>query len=142
MSRESSGLTDTPANPVDPPSDEPNKKGLTLGRMVNGAILLLYFAAFMTALVIIGLVGSLVNDIKNYKQVNGDPPLSSNSTRIGYCPFYSGTAEDPQEKKIAELSSTGVCLWFIAGQAIIAITFIVLGVLTVIRIIMASKSVH
>ena len=117
--------------PVNAPVEQPRERaGLSLGRIINGAILLIHVATFITCLCVIGLVGSLMRQI-------GDARPATNATQTGTCPFYVGKAVGPD--KYNPLAPNGVCLWFIAGHTILAIAAIVFFVVGIVRIVFALE---
>ena len=116
--------------PVTAPAIEPRERvGLSLGRIINGVILLIHVAMFITSLCVIGLVGALVNGIETFH------PIVPNATQFGACPFYAGK----QVNKYYPLAPNGVCLWFIAGHVILAIAAIVFFIVGIVRIVFAME---
>ena len=114
------------------PGYQPKERtGLSLGRMVNGAILFIHVATLITSLCVIGFVGSLVREIAVFHAT--DPK----ATMLGTCPFYVGEAVG--KEKYYPLAPNGVCLWFIAGHTILAIAAIVFFVVGLVRIVFAME---
>ena len=123
--------------PVSTPVEEPRERaGLSLGRIINGAILLIHVATFITCLCVIGLVGNIMREI-------GDVRPAPNATHTGTCPFYVGKLVEPPDgakwPEFNPLASNGVCLWFIGGHIIIAIAAIVFFVVGIVRIVFAME---
>ena len=122
--------------PVSNPVEEPRERaGLSLGRIINGAILLIHVATFITCLCVIGLVGNIMRLI-------GEVRPAPNATHTGTCPFYvENLVRDPNEKWLDfnPLAPDGVCLWFIGGHIIIAIAAIVFFVVGIVRIVFAME---
>ena len=121
--------------PVTAPAIEPRERvGLSLGRIINGVILLIHVAMFITSLCVIGLVGALVNNIETHH------PILSNATQSGACPFYVGKlVQGSPNPDYYPLAPTGVCLWFIAGHVILAIAAIVFFIVGIVRIVFAME---
>ena len=119
--------------PVSTPVEEPRERaGLSLGRIINGAILLIHVATFITCLCVIGFVGNLMRLI-------GDVRPVPNATQTGTCPFYVGKPLGPPENSYNPLAPNGVCLWFIAGHTILAIAAIVFFIVGIVRIVFALE---
>ena len=126
--------------PVSAPVDQPKERaGLSIGRIINAVILLIHVATFITALCVIGLVGSLMD------RIGGVHPGEPNATRSGSCPFYvKGLVSAPEDAKkpwpsFNPLASNGVCLWLIAGHTILAIAAIVFFIVGIVRIVFAME---
>ena len=119
--------------PVSDPVEQPKERaGLSLGRIINGAILLIHVATFITSLCVIGLVGNIMRRI-------GDVRPAPVQTQTGTCPFYVGRPVGPPGKSYNPLAPNGVCLWFIGGHTIIAIAAIVFFVVGIVRIVFAME---
>ena len=119
-------------SPVTTPGFQPKERtGLSLGRMVNGAILFIHVATLITSLCVIGFVGSLMREIAEFRA--SDP----NATMLGTCPFYVGEAVGAE--KYTPLAPNGVCLWFIGGHTILAIAAIVFFIVGIVRIVFAME---
>ena len=123
--------------PVSTPVEEPRERaGLSLGRIINGAILLIHVATFITCLCVIGFVGNLMRLI-------GDVRPPPEATQTGTCPFYvRPQVEEPDSDPKTyynPLAPNGVCLWFIAGHTILAIAAIVFFVVGIVRIVFAME---
>ena len=116
--------------PVSTPMEQPRERtGLSLGRIINGAILLIHVATFITCLCVIGLVGNLMREIGDVRPAP--------ATQTGTCPFYvrpQVEGSDSDSESYNPLAPNGVCLWFIAGHIILAIAAIVFFVVGVVRI--------
>ena len=120
--------------PVSAPDEPPrDRAGLSAGRIVNGAILIIHVAMFITALCTIGLVGSVMD------QIAGVRPTVPQATRTGTCPFYVGHQMTEGVVNYFPLAPNGVCLWFIAGHVILAIAAIVLFIAGIVRIVFAME---
>ena len=126
--------------PVSAPVDQPKERaGLSIGRIINGVILLIHVATFITALCVIGLVGNLMG------RIGGVHPGDPNATRSGSCPFYVGIKVSPPTGSKLKwddfypLAPNGVCLWFIAGHTILAIAAIVFFIVGIVRIVFAME---
>ena len=122
-------MSDQPITADGPPpeSSDTERKGVTIGRVVNSSILVIHVAIFITAICVIGIVGNYLVVLSNY-----DNPTLAN----GRCPFYvveSSTTKD------VELAPDGVCVWFISGHLILALSAIAFFVVGIIRIIFAMK---
>ena len=117
--------------PVSDPVEQPKERaGLSLGRIINGAILLIHVATFITSLCVIGLVGNIMRQI-------GDARPATDATQTGTCPFYVGEAVGAD--KYYPLAPNGVCLWFIGGHTILAIAAIVFFIVGIVRIVFAME---
>ena len=118
--------------PVSTPVEEPRERaGLSLGRIINGAILLIHVATFITCLCVIGLVGNLMREIGDIRPAP--------ATQTGTCPFYVGKLTGPSNSEFNPLAANGVCLWFIGGHIIIAIAAIVFFIVGIVRIVFAME---
>ena len=123
--------------PVSVPEEQPKKRtGLSVGRIINGVILLIHVAMFITALCTIGLVAYLMDQIAAVR-----PIIIPEATQSGSCPFYVGYQTTTSESgvKYFPLAHNGVCLWFISGHVILAIAAIVLFIAGIVRIVFAMK---
>ena len=119
--------------PVSTPVEEPRERaGLSLGRIINGAILLIHVATFITCLCVIGFVGNLMREIGDVRPAP--------ATQTGTCPFYVGDVKgSDSETPYNPLAPNGVCLWFIGGHTIIAIAAIVFFIVGIVRIVFAME---
>ena len=120
--------------PVSTPVEEPRERaGLSLGRIINGAILLIHVATFITCLCVIGLVGNLMREIGDVRPAP--------ATQTGTCPFYVEPQREGSDPKTPynPLAPDGVCLWFIGGHIIIAIAAIVFFIVGIVRIVFAME---
>ena len=130
----SSSEAQHPVTPVDAPVNPPKERvGLSLGRLINGAILFIHVAMFITSVCVIGLVGSLMNNIKAFD--SGYPYV----TKSGTCPFYIGKPIHVSGTTYSPLAPNGVCLWFIAGHTILAVAAIVFFIVGIVRIVFAME---
>jgi hypothetical protein len=111
----------------------PGRRGLTIGRFVNLTTLVLHVATFITALCVIGAVGKILLDFKNsFTEVN----YSGNTN----CPFYAN-AKPPNDQRLIpiEFAHDGVCVWFIAGHVILAVSVIAFFIVGIVRVIFAME---
>ena len=122
--------------PVSAPEQLSKKRtGLSVGRIINGVILLVHVAMFITALCTIGLVAYLMDQIAAVR-----PIIIPEATQSGSCPFYVGLrATSESGDPYYPLAHNGVCLWFISGHVILAIAAIVFFIAGIVRIVFATK---
>ena len=126
-------MSDQPITADGPPpeSSDAGRKGVTIGRVVNLSILVIHVAIFITAICVIGIVGNYLVVLSFYNS-EGNPTLTN-----GRCPFY--VVESSTSAGTVELSPDGVCVWFISGHLILALSAIAFFVVGIIRVIFAMK---
>ena len=126
-------MSDQPITADGPPpeSSDTGRKGVTIGRVVNSSILVIHVAIFITAICVIGIVGNYLVVLSNYNVEN------YKTLANGRCPFY--VVESSTTAETVELAPNGVCVWFISGHLILALSAIAFFVVGIIRIIFAMK---
>ena len=129
--RHATPVTTPVAHRVGQPRRE--KAGLSFGRIINGIILVIHIATFITALCVIRLVGNLMSSIR------GVQPGDANATMLGSCPFYVEKSVFIGKYSYYPLAPDRVCLWFIAGHTILAIAVIVFFVIGIVRIVFGME---